>query len=1314
MNLKMKSLREAALKAAREIAEEAKAEGRNLTEDETRSFDEHLAKADALEARIKAADESKERFDRIASLNPIEPEPAPGDAPAAKSLGEHFAKEIGQEGLAFLKSHPRYTAVTSEFGGAKAATDPHVTSEYPEVLLTDVDRTVVHEYRRPAVVADLLGSGSVSGNAITYFVTVGGTMATRPWIVFIAWLAASLLLPSHTLAAVEPEVAFAEAYHQALVALVERRRDDARMALQRAEAIGASMPEEQRPGRRATPRLKALRYLVATGYAEYGQRAQAAQLMGLNVGEYLGQGVQAAIIGGEGGQSLLERLGGIVVSAQSGSLQQVRTLARGLEKVAPPDLDLDLFLAQAEMLALIQSGGSPIDHARFADVAQRLLPSGAPPARQPDAGPLASSPGSETGPSLALQQRLEGFMRVHVKPLSDAYIAQMMEDGNGRTRKQAPVDRGAADAELEEILALIEGLPAEEAERWRRELLMPLGMYVQLSGTRLRHPLLRKAGNCMAEMTPGLDAGIAGQAEWIQRCAPFMGVATAASVAQSDAEQLHDMSLAQLEAVVAETRQRQSQGGQLALRMQQRMVELLVIRGDLEAADALALQMLAATSTAGPEAQARARTAHALSLLALGEPKRALDRVGQARSLLHDIVLPEDARHSELLAMEARAQAMLADPGAAGSYRRLAADGLELLAAASYFQREGLRADLAALGPRFVDKLRMELDVPASELQPAAIHTAIVSMELMLANGQATRATDWQRLRDGLEKRFPGDIRLAALDVQLARLHARDKQRTQAAREARRAIARLAAAGNQRSWLHPRDPVWWSEPTRHVLGHAASLLSDGGTAHGQDADALFLAVQLAGRDEAGQSVRRMRARLAADPGTDHAIRRYEGLLAERAELSARLAEASPELADTLLAPLQEVVAQEQALARELQTSAPAYWRLARQEPVSVAQVRDALGADQAFIHYGWLGDTLWIVRVNHEGASARSLALTGEAAATEIAAFRRSLEPGSDGRFPRFDADGARRLHSRLLAPELRDLATGTTLLLVPSGPLHALPFAALVEGQRDDAYLIRQHPLMVSASPGAWLALRAMNSSAGRDRGFLGVGNPRLAQSTPRAEEFIVSDALVLRNAARRLADIAALPPLPDTETEIRRLEQLFDRPRSTLLLDDGAREQRLRELKLRDYDIIGFSTHGLLAGDVDGVGEAGLVLTPPPQTVDREDDGFLAASEIATLSLDAEWVLLAACNTGRVADGHKPGVGPLAQAFHYAGARNLLVTHWPVASVATLELVSSLVEGHASLGKARALQQAMVQIADSQQQGHPGYWAAFFLLGS
>ena len=171
-----KAQREAALKAAREIAEKAKAEGRNLTADETTTFDEHLAKADELAAEIKAEDESRARFDRIASFGPIEDEPKAGEPAQAKSLGEHFVKTAGER-LSTLKTHGGVTIGTSEFDveGTKAATDTHATTDLPSALLTQIDRTIVHAYRRPPVVADLLGSGTLgpTSNAVTYFVEGG-------------------------------------------------------------------------------------------------------------------------------------------------------------------------------------------------------------------------------------------------------------------------------------------------------------------------------------------------------------------------------------------------------------------------------------------------------------------------------------------------------------------------------------------------------------------------------------------------------------------------------------------------------------------------------------------------------------------------------------------------------------------------------------------------------------------------------------------------------------------------------------------------------------------------------------------------------------------------------------------------------------------------------------------------------------------------------------------------------------------------------------------------------------------------------------
>lgn len=110
-------------------------------------------------------------------------------------------------------------------------------------------------------------------------------------------------------------------------------------------------------------------------------------------------------------------------------------------------------------------------------------------------------------------------------------------------------------------------------------------------------------------------------------------------------------------------------------------------------------------------------------------------------------------------------------------------------------------------------------------------------------------------------------------------------------------------------------------------------------------------------------------------------------------------------------------------------------------------------------------------------------------------------------------------------------------------------------------------------------------------------------------------------------------------------------------------ASETNVKRMPLADYRVVYFATHGLVAGDIKGLAEPSLALTIPPEPSDL-DDGLLTESEVAQLKLNADWVVLSACNT---AAGDKPGaeaLSGLARAFFYAGARALLVSHWSVAS--------------------------------------------------
>ena len=165
--MNLKAMRAAALKAAQDILDGAKADGRDLTDEETTTVEAKFAEVEELDKKIEAASKSADLMARIGSLAPSGDTDEP-DQGGAKSLGEHFVKSIGSEGLARIKSVSGTTVAAPEF---KAATDTHATPATLGDYLTTFDRTVVRGFRRPTV-SDLFGTGTLGAgsNAVTYLV----------------------------------------------------------------------------------------------------------------------------------------------------------------------------------------------------------------------------------------------------------------------------------------------------------------------------------------------------------------------------------------------------------------------------------------------------------------------------------------------------------------------------------------------------------------------------------------------------------------------------------------------------------------------------------------------------------------------------------------------------------------------------------------------------------------------------------------------------------------------------------------------------------------------------------------------------------------------------------------------------------------------------------------------------------------------------------------------------------------------------------------------------------------------------------------
>jgi CHAT domain-containing protein len=205
-------------------------------------------------------------------------------------------------------------------------------------------------------------------------------------------------------------------------------------------------------------------------------------------------------------------------------------------------------------------------------------------------------------------------------------------------------------------------------------------------------------------------------------------------------------------------------------------------------------------------------------------------------------------------------------------------------------------------------------------------------------------------------------------------------------------------------------------------------------------------------------------------------------------------------------------------------------------------------------------------------------------------------------------------------------------------------------------------------------------------------------------------------------------LPRLPDTAEEIRgiALAMQADLTRD-VFLGPQANEQTIKTLELSGYRVLAFATHGLVPGDLDGLVQPALALSAP-EVAQVEGDGLLTMEEILGLRLDADWIVLSACNTASAQGTGAEAVSGLGRAFFYAGARALLVSNWPVETTSARTLTTDLFrrqQAQPTLTRAQALQQTMNWLMDEAgfidpktktvafSYAHPIFWAPFTLVG-
>jgi CHAT domain-containing protein len=468
--------------------------------------------------------------------------------------------------------------------------------------------------------------------------------------------------------------------------------------------------------------------------------------------------------------------------------------------------------------------------------------------------------------------------------------------------------------------------------------------------------------------------------------------------------------------------------------------------------------------------------------------------------------------------------------------------------------------------------------------------------------------------------------------------------------------------------------------------------------------------------------------------------------------------------------IEQLRAERKAAHQEITRRFPSYADLIDPKPPTLDDIRAALRPGEALLSFYFGQDASFVWAVPKDGMIAfAAVPATAIELDAKVRRLRQALEPQITmvSEIPQFDLALAYELYTQLLKPVEAGWQTAKSLIVVTNGALGEIPLALLptasspvdvnakplFAGYRDVPWLARSHAVTVVPSASALVTLRRLPpASTARDK-LIGFGDPYFnAQEAAEAEHQESANPVELASAAAaesstapvtrgvplRLrasphtedvdtAELAMLPRLPDTRQELISVAKALDvDPAKALYLGKDANEQNVENTDLSHYRIVAFATHGLVPGDLDGLTQPALALTAP-DIAGIKGDGLLTMEKILALKLDADWVVLSACNTAAGAGAGAEAASGLGSAFFYAGTRALLVTNWSVHSASARELISDLFRRQSaepSLSRGEALRQAMMALLDGPgfvdaaghtvfTYAHPLFWAPYSVIG-
>ncbi|MBL8342320.1 MAG: CHAT domain-containing protein [Rubrivivax sp.] len=379
---------------------------------------------------------------------------------------------------------------------------------------------------------------------------------------------------------------------------------------------------------------------------------------------------------------------------------------------------------------------------------------------------------------------------------------------------------------------------------------------------------------------------------------------------------------------------------------------------------------------------------------------------------------------------------------------------------------------------------------------------------------------------------------------------------------------------------------------------------------------------------------------------------------------------------------------------------------------------------------------VWLLVADAPTAFAAS-PLTRSELAARVSAVREMLDLGAaaPGQRPPLRPELLHALWRDLFAGIEPALADVRSLMVATSSSLAALPLSALVTaapapagaGQPPLAWLARRMAVTQLPASASLHSLRRVAEVRPAPRPLLAFGDPLFDFSKRGAAATAGAAPAAGRRLRARAGEVgrydaetgfryADIPPLPETRAELLAVaEALGADAKNDVVLGEHATRRAVLAAPLAERRVVAFATHGLLPGELPGVGKPALAMAAE---ADPKEPALLELDDVLGLRLNAQWVLLSACNTAAGEQGGAAMSG-LVRGFFFAGTRSVLATHWAVEteSAAALSAATFRAQRGSDLTRAEALRRAQLAMIDGStgggRWGHPFYWAPYALFG-